>query len=48
MSPICFDFNMMEVSFEKEGKRMTLTSGKEAVACKMITGKRLRRVLQSK
>ena len=48
VSPISFYFNQMEVSFEKRGRRMTLTSGKEVATCKMITGKRLRRVLQSK
>ena len=47
VSPISFDFNRMEVSFEKRGRRMTLTRGKEVATCKMITRKRLRRVLQS-
>lgn len=48
VSPISFDFNRMEVSSEKEGKRMTLTSGQEVATCKMIMGKRLQRVLKSK
>ena len=38
----------MEVSFEKGGRRMTLTGGKETATCKMITSKRLQRVLKSK
>ena len=38
VSPISFDFNKMEVTFEKGGKKMTLTSNLETSACKMITG----------
>ena len=41
VSPISFDFNRMEVSFDKGGKRMILMGGKEFGACRMITGKRL-------
>lgn len=41
VSPISFDFNRMEVSFEKGGRRMTLRSGKETATYKMIVGKRL-------
>ena len=41
VSPINFDFNTMEVSFEKERKRMTLIRGKETSSCKMINGRRL-------
>lgn len=39
VSPISFDFNKMEVSFEKEGRRMTLSGDKEAGTCKMISGR---------
>lgn len=46
VSPICFDFNRMEVTFEKEGKRMTLVDSKEVGVCKMITGKRLQKILK--
>lgn len=48
VSPISFDFNRMKVSFDKGGKRMTLTGGKEFGACRMITGKRLHRVFKNK
>ncbi|XP_052203128.1 uncharacterized protein LOC127808594 [Diospyros lotus] len=48
VSPISFDFNRMEVSFEKDGRRMTLTEKSEMGACKMISGRRLQRVLKSK
>ncbi|XP_052173188.1 uncharacterized protein LOC127788669 [Diospyros lotus] len=48
MSPICFDFNRMEVTFEKEGRRMTLVGSKEVGMCKLITGKRLQRDTQAK
>lgn len=39
VSPISFDFNRMEVTFEEEGKKMTITGSREIGACKMITGK---------
>ena len=48
VSLICFDFNRMEVMFEKEGRRMTLLGSKEVGMCKMITGKRLQRILKQK
>jgi len=48
VSPIRFDFNRMEVSFEKEGRKVTLSGGKEAGTCKMISGKRLQRVFKGK
>ena len=41
VSPINFNFNIMEVTFEKDGKRMTLTWSPEIGICKMITGRRL-------
>ena len=41
VSPISFDFNKMELAFEKEGMRMTLSEDKETRTCKMISGKRL-------
>ena len=48
VSPISFDFNKMEVSFENEGRKMTLSKGKEVGMCKMISGKRLQRVIKGK
>ena len=46
--PICFDFNKMEVTFEKEGRKMTLRGSKEVGVCKMITGKGLQRLFKHK
>ena len=48
VSPICFNFNIMEVTFEKESRKMTLTGSKEARICKMITGRRLQKIIQHK
>ena len=48
VSPISFDFNRMKVSFETEGRKMTLSEGKEVGMCKMISGKRLQRVIKRK
>ena len=48
VSPISFDFNRMEVSFEKGGRRWTLFGGREAGVCKMITGKKLQKVFKNK
>ena len=48
MSPISFDFNRMEVTFEKKGKKLTLTGSKETGTRKMITGKKLQKMLKSK
>lgn len=47
-SPICFNFNRMEVTFEREGKGITLVGSKEARVCKMIMGKRLQKMLKHK
>ncbi|XP_052205446.1 uncharacterized protein LOC127810169 isoform X2 [Diospyros lotus] len=48
VSPIIFDFNKMEVMFKKDGKKMTLTASLETGTCKMITGKRLQKILKNK
>ena len=40
VSPISFDFNRMEVSFEKGGRRLTLSGERKAGVCKMITAKK--------
>ena len=48
VSPICFDFNKMEVTFEKKGKRMNFTSNKEMGMCKMIIGRRLQKMFRKK
>ena len=41
VSPICFDFNKMEVIFKEKDKKITLTGSKKVGICKMITEKRL-------
>ena len=38
----------MEVTFEKEGKKMTLVGSKEVGMCKMIIGKRLQKMIKQK
>jgi len=48
VSPINFDFNKMEVTFEKEGRRITLTGSTETGVCKMISRKRLQKIFKSK
>ena len=48
VSPISFDFNKMEVTFEKEGWRKTLVGSHKVGVCKMISRKRLHRMLKSK
>lgn len=40
VSPISFDF-----SFEKDGRRMTLTCSPETKICKMITMRKLQKIL---
>ena len=46
VSPIYFNFNKMEVTFEKDGRRLMLVGSKEVGMCKMITGKRLQKLLK--
>jgi len=48
VSLINFDFNRMEVTFEKGGKKMTLMGSREIGACKMITGRKLQTLLKNK
>ena len=48
VSPISFDFNKMEVTFEKDGNTKTLSGNHESGMCKMISGKRLQRMFKSK
>ena len=48
VSPICFDFNKMEVTSGKEGKKMALIGSKEMRICKMIMGKQLQKMLKQK
>jgi len=48
VSPICFDFNKLEVTFEKGGRKITLTGKVDSGMCKMISGKRLNKLFKSK
>ena len=48
VSPISFNFNKMEVSFDKEGRKMTLSGEKEVGSCKMISRRKLHKMLRSK
>ena len=48
VSPISFDFNRMEVSFDKEGRKMTLSGEKESRSCKMISRRKLHKMQKSK
>ena len=41
VSPIIFDFNKLEVPFEKDGKRLTLMGSLDMGACKLIFGKKI-------
>ena len=41
VSPVNFDFNKMEVTLEKEGRRVVLQGNMEVGTCKMIKGKKL-------
>lgn len=41
ISPISFEFNKMEVTFEKDGSKKTLAGSQEVGVCKMILRKRL-------
>ena len=46
ISPLVFDFNNLEVTFEMARKKVTLTGSLEFRECKQITGKRMRKMLQ--
>ena len=48
MSPISFNFNKMEVSLEKEGRRVVLQGNMETGSCRMIKGKKLHQLLRKK
>ncbi|XP_052171653.1 uncharacterized protein LOC127787633 [Diospyros lotus] len=48
VSPINFDFNKMEVTMEKDGRRVTLQGNVESGICKMIKGKKLQKLFKYK
>lgn len=41
VSPLVFDFNILEVTFEKEGQKITLRGRTKMGDCKLVIGKRL-------
>ena len=48
VSPTSFDFNKMEVSLEKEGRRVILQGNLETGSCKLIRGKKLHQLFLKK
>ena len=48
VSPLTFDFNKLEVVVDVEGRKLTLASSLEAGECKMITGKKLHKLMSKK
>ena len=48
VSSVIFDFNKLEVTFEIEGKKLTLIGSMEMGACKLISGKKLQKFLKNK
>ena len=48
ISLISFDFNKIDVSFEKKGRKMTLAGSKETGTCKLIIGKKLQKIFINK
>lgn len=48
VSPISFDFNKLEVTFEKDGRKLSLAGSRDAGLSKMITGKKLQKMFMSK
>ena len=46
VSLLIFDFNKLAVTFELEGKKLTLTGSLEIGECKMITGKKLQKMFK--
>lgn len=48
VSPISFDFNRTEVSFNKGGRKMPRTRERESGSCKMISRTKLHKMLKNK
>ncbi|XP_052173263.1 uncharacterized protein LOC127788712 [Diospyros lotus] len=46
VSPLIFDFNTLEVAFEKEGKRLTLIGCLEEGECKVISSSNLKKLTE--
>lgn len=48
VSPISFDFNKLEVTFEKHGRKLTLAGSLDTRICKIIIEKKLQKMFKSK
>ena len=48
VSPLIFDFNKLEVTVEIDGRKLTLVGSLENGECKMITGRKLQKLIQKK
>jgi len=48
ISPISFNFNKLEVSFDRNGNKLTLVGSLDTSLCKMITGNKLQKLLKNK
>ena len=48
VSPLTFDFNKLEVIVEMEGRKLTLVGSLEQGECKMINGRKLKKLIQYK
>jgi len=48
VSPICFDFNKLEVTIAKDERLVTLIESVDSGECKIITGKVLRKTVKSR
>ena len=46
VSPLTFDFNKLEVIVEVEGRKLTLVGNLEQGECKLISGRRLQKLMQ--
>lgn len=46
VSPLTFDFNKLEVMVDVEGRKLTLVGNVEQGECKLISGKRLQKLIQ--
>jgi len=46
VSPLIFDFNTLEVTFEKRARRLTLTGCMEGGECKAISGSHLKKLFE--
>ena len=48
LSPLVFDFNTLEVTFNWEGQQVTLHGSQEAGECKVVSGKRIQKLFEQR